>query len=115
MASTPPLPIHCAASGTKLLAPMTEAATCARYIAAYARASGTKAVMATSRPADGLDVELRLLAHGVATAVVTPMRGGNPSAPVSFNLAVSDRPLVAEDIDQLAANTAAGLRAATSH
>lgn len=110
MASTPPLPIHCTASGAKLLAPITVAATCERFVAAYAKASGANAIISKSRPSDGLDVELRFLRHGVATAAITQMRGGRPLAPVSFNLAVSDRPFNADDIDRLAASAAEGLR-----
>lgn len=111
MGNMPPLQIHCTASGTKLLAPMTEAAACTKFVAAYAKARGTKAFAADSRPTDGLDIELRFLPHGVAMAIVTQMRRSSPSSPVTFNLAVSDRPFNAEDIDQLAANTAAGLKA----
>lgn len=110
MASTLPQPIHCTASGAKLLAPMTDAATCERFVAAYAKASGAKVIMSKSHPTDGLDVELRFSPHGVATVAVTQMRGGRPSMPASFNLAVSDRPFNAEDIDRLAAGAAAGLR-----
>lgn len=114
MASTPPQPIHCTASGAKLLAPMTEGATCARFVAAYAKASGAKAVMSRSRPSNGFVVDLRFLPHGVATAAVTRLRGGRASTPVSFNLSVSDRPFNADDIDQLAATAAAGLRTSPS-
>lgn len=113
MASTPPLPIHCAAAGTKLLAPLTATAVCQRFVAAYAKASGSRAVASPAAPADGLVIALRFLPQGVASAEVTRMRGGKPLASVSYNLAVSDRPFHADDIDRLAVSMAQGLRTPT--
>lgn len=113
MAGTLPTPIQCSVRGEKLVAPLSGAAVCQRFVAAYAKANGSPAVVRTAAPADGLVIALNFLPQGVASAQVTRMRGGKPLAPVSFNLAVSDRPFNADDIDRLAASTAQGLRTAS--
>lgn len=113
MAGTPPTPIQCSVRGEKFVAPLTGAAICQRFVAAYARASGSAATARPTAPADGLVIALNFLPQGVASAQVTRMRGGKPLAPLSFNLAVSDRPFHADDVDRLAASTAQGLRTAS--
>lgn len=109
MARTPPLTVHCTATGAKLVAPMSESAICRRFVDAYARARGAAVVASEDAPVDGLVVALSFEPKGFASAAVTVMRGGKPSAPVSFNLAVSDRRFAPEDVDRLAADTATGL------
>lgn len=110
MASTPPLPIHCTATGAKLVAPMTAEGICHRFIAAFARAQGAPASASTSKPANGLTVELRFLPQGVAMASVTPIKAGTPRPVQRFEMAVSDRAFTPADIDRLAVDAAAGLR-----
>lgn len=116
MASTapPPLPIRCSASGAKLVAALSPEAVCARFVAAFAAASGRPAVASSATPErfkDGLVVELRFLPQGVAMASTTAMRGGTTGPGQRFELAVSDRGFVAGDIDQLAADAARGIAA----
>lgn len=114
MAGTP-TPIQCSvATGEKLLAPMAGSAICMRFIGAFSRASGVAASTAANAPADGLVVALHFRPQGVASAEITRMRSGKASAPVSFNLAVSDRRFTGEDVDRLAASAADGLRSALS-
>lgn len=114
MAGTRATPIQCSVQGEKLLKPLTADAICQRFVTAYARASGAPASKVPAAPADGLVIALRFLPQGVATAELTRMRGGKASPAVSFNLAVSDRPFAAQDIDRLAAEAAAA-RAAAAH
>jgi hypothetical protein len=107
-----PLPIACSAEGAKLVAALSPAAVCQRFVAAFAVASGRQAVASTAAPADlgdGLVVELRFLPQGVAMASTTAVRGGKPAPMRRFELAVSDRGFVAADIDRLAADTARGI------
>ena len=110
MASTPPLPIYCTAAGAKLVPPMTAKGICDRFIAAFARAHGTSASASTSKPANGLIVELRFLPQGVAMASVTPIKASTPAPMQRFEMAVSDRAFVPADIDRLAVDAATGLR-----
>jgi hypothetical protein len=108
----PPLPVQCSASGAKLVAAMTEAAVCQRFVAAFAAASGRPAVASSTAPEGvqtGLVVALRFLPQGVATASATMVRAGSAAPQQRFELAVSDRGFVAADIDRLAADTARGL------
>lgn len=107
------IPIQCSVrTGAKLLAPMTGPAICQRFVAAYAKASGTAAVAHATIPADGLVVVLHFRPQGVASADVIRMQRGKSSMSVSFNLAVSDRAFSSDDIDRLAASAVEGLRAA---
>lgn len=108
----PPLPIHCSASGSKLVAAMTDDAVCQRFVAAYAKASGRPAVAGSPAPGgvqNGLVIALRFLPQGVAMASATLVRAGSAAPEQRFELAVSDRGFVAADIDRLAADTARGL------
>ena len=97
--SAPPPAPHtpgCTITGAKHLSPThNEAEACRRFMAGIAAAPGISGV------------ELRVLPQGVLSAVVT--RAGTAGPPRDFGLAVSDRPLRAEDLDQLAASVLAGL------
>jgi len=110
MASTPPLPVQCMVTGAKLLAPMTASAICQRFVAAFGQARGTPVAVSDVAPADGLVVRISFAPRGIASAAVTVMHRGKAATPVSFNLAVSDRPFGGGDVDTLAASMAAGLR-----
>lgn len=111
MASMPPLPIHCTATGAKLVAPMTDEGICHRFIAAFARAHGAPVAASTDKPANGLIVELRFLPQGVAMASVTPIKADKPQPMQRFETAVSDRAFTPADIDRLAGDAVIGLRA----
>lgn len=96
--------VRCAAAGARLFAPATTPeAICARF---------SSAIRAAAAPGETLTVELRFLPSGVATALVTRIRGGRARPPVDFNLAVSDRGFAFRDLDRLAADVVAGLRKA---
>jgi hypothetical protein len=97
--------VRCHATGAKLIAPaMTAEAICARFSAAIELAIAA---------GETLSVDLKFLPNGVVTAIVTRVRAGKTSAPVDFNLAVSDRGFGLRDLDRLAADVAAGLRKTT--
>lgn len=108
MASPVPLPIACSAEGAKLVAALSPAAVCQRFVAAYAAASGRPELTAADVK-DGLIIELRFLPQGVAMASTIAMRAGKAAPMRRFELAVSDRGFVAADIDRLAADTAKGI------
>lgn len=96
--SASPPAVQCAASGAKLFQPpMSAQAICARFDAALSKARAG---------ATPVTVELRFKPPGVATAVVKQAGGTR-----EFNLAVSDRAFRAADLDKLATDVAAGLRA----
>lgn len=87
----------CSFSGGKLLTPpLSDAAACARFMAAIAPAGAVRAV------------SLKLLPQGVASAAVTHTHAGETRHD-TFELAVSDRPLAPQDLDKLAADVVAGL------
>lgn len=111
MASTPPLPIQCTATGAKLVAPLAAEGICDRFIAAFARAHGASASASSDRPANGLVVELRFLPQGLAMASITPIKANALEPMQRFETAVSDRAFTPDDIDRLAGDAARALRA----
>ena len=115
MAGTPAvrtMPVHCTVTGAKLLAPMTGADICVRFVNALGGAMGAPAATAVAVPADGLTVELNFLPQGVASARVTRLRGGRGAALPLYEMAVSDRRFAAQDIDNLAVSVAKGMATA---
>lgn len=109
MAVTKTTPIQCRVRGEKLLAPMTSAAICERFVIAFGRASGGKAIAQDAPPRDGLIVMLDFKPSGMAAAEVITVARGRRHAPAVFGLAISDRAFAAADIDQLAKDTVQGL------
>jgi hypothetical protein len=61
---------------------------------------------------DGLSVELRFGPRGMASAKAIHLRAGRPIPLPVYELAISDRPFRASDIDALAGDVARGLSAA---
>jgi hypothetical protein len=98
-ATTARLPA-CTASGAKhLRPPISDAQACTRFMVVLGARLRAGAVQS---------VTLRFLPQGVASAGITHGTGGQVRQD-TFELAVSDRPLVTQDIDKLAADAVAGL------
>jgi hypothetical protein len=109
-----PLRLLCRASGSKLVVPaMADAAVCERFrasLSAILKAS-VRLSPASPGPADGVSAVLRFAKPGVATVSLTDMRGARSTVYPPLSIAVTDRAMGTNEIDELAKQAATMLTA----
>jgi hypothetical protein len=104
-----PLPLFCAASGTKMLDPlMTEAVVCDRFGAAVSKAINAPVETRSASLAAGrtkgnwAQVTLHFAKPAIVTLSLTTHRDGRSTLHPTQSMAVTDRALAANDVDQMA-------------
>jgi hypothetical protein len=111
------LRLVCAAKGAKMLSPpMADVAACDRFGAALSKAAKVKVRALAALPdlkrdrEDWTRVTLRFAKPGIATLILSDMHKGQSIVHPSLSIAVTDRVIGANEIDELARQAATILR-----